>query len=203
MGFNEEIKDLIKELTAEQNIIFALTCINRLKHLPQLFINSESYGIKHLDQIIPKNTIENILNEIINKLYNEPLKIKHNKLNKNIELLEKLLLDDEIETGALKNIFFYYVIIIIHILSYIKNNKYDEIYWCSNAVLEILNQMEYERYNNEHKNCIDSEVLEYVDLMIKNEMGKEKQIIKIIKTGNKKILDEYIKDNKIEYNIKK
>jgi hypothetical protein len=198
MGFNDKMDNLIKELTFEQNVAFALTCINRLKHLPCIFINSETYNI-YLNKIISKDKIENILNEIIGKINNKPLEIKHNEIEKKIKLLRKLMIDNEIDSSVISQIFLYYIIIIAHTLEYIRSSNHKEIWHCSNAVVEIINQAEYEKYNKENKNCDDDKAISYVDLMIDNEIERQEHIIGLIKNGNIKTLDEYVKGNKIGY----
>jgi hypothetical protein len=67
--------------------------------------------------------------------------------------------------------------------------------------VEIINQAEYEKYNKENKNCDDDKSISYVDLMIYNEIERQEHIIGLIKNGNIKTLDEYVKGNKIEYNL--
>jgi hypothetical protein len=37
--------------------------------------------------------------------------------------------------------------------------------------------------------------------MIEDEIKREIEIIKIVKTGNEKMLNEYIKNNEIKYNV--
>jgi hypothetical protein len=96
----EKIYDSINSLSFEQNIMFALACINRLSHLPQLFINSKTYGIEYLNEIIPKDKIENILNEIINKIYYN--QIKTDETDAEIEILEKLLLDEYVNNNKIE-----------------------------------------------------------------------------------------------------
>jgi hypothetical protein len=80
MNCNEIVYENIKKLIKEQNVVFALSCIKRTKHFPQLFFNSDTYGIEHLNKIIPNNTIENILNKIINKITDKI--IYKDKINK-------------------------------------------------------------------------------------------------------------------------
>jgi hypothetical protein len=200
MGFNDKMDNLIKELTFEQNIAFALACINRLKHLPCIFVNSKTYEI-YLNKIIPKNKVENVLNEIIKKINTKPLEIKHNEIEKKIKLLKKLLIDNEIDNSIASQIFIYYIIIITRTLEYIISNNHNEILRCSNAVVEIINQTEYEKYNKENKNSDDDKAINHVDIMIDNELEKQEHIIGLIKTGNMQTLDEYIKGNKIEYKV--
>ena len=197
------VYDTIKSLNPEQNIIFALSCINRIKQLPQLFINSYTYGIEYLDKIIPKNTIENILNETLDKIIGK--NIKKAEINKNIELLDKLLLDDDIENRIEKQLFSHYVIILIHILEYINehNNKYIEL--CSDNMVEIINQIKGEKYELENNlvgyiYIVDDKYDEYVDRFIDEEIKIEMEIIERIKGGNTEMLDEYIENKKIEYN---
>ncbi|MDR1316670.1 MAG: hypothetical protein LBK13_07335 [Spirochaetales bacterium] len=203
MNSNKIIYDSINGLSFEQNIMFALACINRLKHLPQVFINSETYGIEYLNGIIPKDKIENILNEIINKIYYNQIKI--NEIDADMEILEKLLLDDDIESGIEKQLFFCYVVIVIHILEYIKENKKEYIELCSDNMIEIVDYIkckEYETKNNlEDYYILDEKMEKYLEQFCADEVKKEIEIIKIIKSGNKEMLNEYIKNNEIEYNV--
>jgi hypothetical protein len=115
--------------------------------------------------------------------------------------MEKLLLDDDIESGIEKQIFFHYVVIIIHILEYIKENKNEYIELCSDGMVEIINQVKSDEYYKNNEKCTDEELERYTDLMIDEEVKKEIEIIKIIKSGNKEMLNEYIENNKIEYNV--
>jgi len=195
MECNKIVYDNVKELTIEQNIAFSLSCLNRLSHLPQLFINSEDFGIEYLDKIIPKNTIENILNDSIRKLTKEPLNIKKVDLLKNIKLLEKMLLDDDIESSTEKQIFFYYVLIIIHTFEYIYKKSIEHINLISDAMVEIINQTAYK----ENPKLTDTEIIELVDIEIDKEVEKEIKILEIIKTGNNELLNEYIKNSRVEY----
>jgi hypothetical protein len=203
MKCNEIVYDLINGLSFEQNIMFVLACINRLKHLPKVFINSETYGIKYLNEIIPKDKIENILNEIVNKIYFN--QIKTNEIDTDMEILEKLLLDDDIENGIEKQLFFYYVVIIIHIFEYIKGNENKYIKLCSDNVIDIVDHIKFKEYeikNNLGDNYIVDEKMEkYIEQFCDDEVKKEIEIIKIIKGGDKKILNEYTKNNKIEYDV--
>jgi hypothetical protein len=201
MNCNKTIYDNIKELTMEQNICFSLSCLNRLKHLIKLFINSDTYGINYLNKIIPKETIENILNDIIKKLYNKPLNINKREIKKDIKTLEKMLLDDDIESCTEKQIFFYYIVIIIHILEYILTGEYEYIELCSDASVEIINQTKGHELTKNNPQWTDEEFDKNLDIEIDKEVEKENEIIKIVKAGNEKILDEYIKNNKIEYNV--
>jgi hypothetical protein len=198
--FNGEINELLKELTFEQNINFGLSCINRLKHLPSVFINSDNEGINYLNEIVPKENIENILNNMVNKLSQIGLSDSMAEIYESIKLLEKLLIDDEIYNSPEKNIFFYYVVIIIHLFEYIEEKDCKSIYWCSNAVLEILNQIKYDEYLKINKNGNDKEMEGYVDAEIDNEIKKQLEIIKILKEDDKNKLDNYIENNKIKYN---
>jgi hypothetical protein len=198
MDCNKIVYDLINSLNVEHNIMFALTCINRLEHLLPLFINSETY-IKYLNKIISKNNIVNKLTEIKTKTsFNQ---METNEINKSIKLLDKLLLDDDIESGIEKQIFFNYILIIIHILEYINENKKEYIELCSDNVVGIINQVKSNEYYTQNENCTDEELDKYVDLMIEKEIGIEIEIIKIIKNGNNQMLDNYIINNKIEYEI--
>ena len=199
MDDNKKVYDLINGLDVEQNILFALSCINRIKHLPQLFINTEKYAMEYLDKIIPKEIIESTLTEIIDKVHFN--KIQSTEIDKTIELLEELLLDDDIESCVLKQLFSYYVLIIINILKYIKENKNEYIELCSDDIREIINQAKSDEYCKKNNKCTDKELNKHIELIIDEEVKKEIEIIKIIKDGNKELLNEYIKNNKIEYNI--
>jgi hypothetical protein len=197
MDENKIIYDLLNGLNIEQNIIFALNCINRTKHLPRLFINTEKYAMEYLDKIIPKDNIENTLNDIINKIYFN--NIQSNEIDKTIELLEELLLDDEVENGTLKQLFSHYISLIIHTIQYIKGNESKYIRYCSDEVEEIVNQAKAAEYYTKNKGCTDGELNKYVKLMIKNELKKQIEIINIIKNGNRETLNEYTENNKTEY----
>ena len=199
--FNGETKKLINELSFEQNITFALTCINRLKQLPKIIINSGTYAIQYLEetQNISPNTIENILNEITDKINKETLDIKNDEIEEKMEMLEKLCVDTEEDGSTEGTLFLNYLIILRHILLYIKDRNCEDIYWCSNNFIDIVDAMEYEKYYKGNENCDDKKIDKYIDLMTKNEMEKQRQIIKIIKEGHKKILVEYVEENKIEY----
>jgi hypothetical protein len=198
--FNDEINELLKGLTFEQNIDFCFSCINRLRHLPQMFINSDNGGIDYLNEIIPKENIENVLNDIVNKISKILLNDNTVETDENIKFLEKLLIDDEIYNSTEKNIFFYYIIIIIHLFEYIKERDCKSIYWCSNAILEILNQTKYDEYCKINKNGNDKEMEEYVDMEIDNEIKKQIEIIKLLKENDKNKLNNFIENNKIKYN---
>jgi hypothetical protein len=201
MNFSKSIYDNIKELTMEQNIVFVLSCLNRLKHLLKLFTNSDTYGINYLDKIIPKETIEDMLNDIIKKLYNKPLDINKNEINNDIKILEKMLLDDDIESCTVKQIFFYYIVIMIHTFEFILTKEHKYIELCSDAMMEIINQTKGNEFNKNNPQWTDEEFYKNVDMEIDKELEKEIEIIKIIRTGDKKILDEYIENNKLEYNV--
>ena len=95
--------------------------------------------------------------------------------------------------------FSYSVIIIIHILEYIKEKDKKYIDLCSDAMVEIINQGKSAEYWTKYPECSDDELYEYVDTMIGGEVKREIEIIKIVKTGNEKMLNEYIKSNEIEY----
>jgi hypothetical protein len=198
--FNGEINELLKELTFEQNIVFGFSCINRLRDLPQVFINSDNEGIDYLNEIIPKESIETVLNDMANNISQQLLNDNTVEIDENIELLEKLLIDDEIYNSTEKNIFFYYVIIIIHLFEYIKVKDCKSIYRCSNAMLEILNQTKHDEYCKINKNGNDKEMEEYVDMEIDNEIKKQIEIIKLLNENDKNNLNKFIENNKIKYN---
>jgi hypothetical protein len=204
MDRNRKVYDLINDLDVYQNITFALTCVNRLRHLPKLFINSNCYGIEYLNKIIPKNTIENIIDEIVNEITSG--EINTQEINEIRKLLDKMLLDDDIENSIEKQLFFYYVVIIIHILEYIKDGKINYIELCSDAMVEIINEIEGKKYsskmNLDDYYIVDEKMRKYIDKSIDDEINKEIDIIKIIKDGSKETLNEYLKNNKIEYCIK-
>jgi hypothetical protein len=118
-------------------------------------------------------------------------------------LLKKLLLDDDIESGMEKQLFFHYILILIHILEYINDNNNKYIEFCSDNMVEIINQVkseEYELKNNLTGSYIaDEEMAKYIDDYIDIEIKIEIEIIEKIKNGNNEILNEYIENNKIEY----
>jgi hypothetical protein len=201
MDFNKLINKAVDELTFEQNIQFALSGINRVKPLTKLFLCSDLNGLKYLENFISIEEMETGINDIINYITNYPENIGQNNIYENITFLKKLLLDDEIEAATEKQIFFWYVIIIIHILEYILHKNCKSIYWCSNAIIEIINQTKYDECKNNNSQWTDGEIVKYVDNEIDKEIGKEIEIIKIIKTGNKKLLEEYVINNMLEYKI--
>jgi hypothetical protein len=169
-----KIYDSISSLSFEQDIIFALACISRLNHLPQLFINSNTYGIEYLNEIIPKEKIENILNEIINKIYYN--QIKTDEIDAEIEVLEKLLLDDDIESGVEKQLFFCYVVIIIHTLEYMKEGKKEYITLCSGNMIEIVDNIGCKEYdiknNNQNNHIFDEKMEKYLEQFCAGEVKK-------------------------------
>jgi hypothetical protein len=200
MKCNECVYDLVNELTIEQNIKFVFSCINRVKHFLKIFVNKDRFIIEYFKEIIPENNIENKLDEILNRIFIEPFNIKNDEIDKNIEFLEKLLVDDDdVDSSTVKQLFSYSVIIIIHILKYIKENDKKYIYLCSDAMVEIINQGKSAEYHKKYPECSNDKLMEYADIMIEDEIKME--IIKIVKTGNEKMLNEYIKNNKIEYNV--
>jgi hypothetical protein len=200
MSCNDKVYDLIETLNNKQNKKFCLTCLYRLKHLLELFIKSDSFAAKYLDKIIPLNTIENELDKIIDKIYLN--QIQNNDIDKNIYFLEKMLLDDDdYGNETEKAIFSYYVIILIHILEYIRENDNKYIKLCSDDMVEIINQAKFMEYHTKNTNCSDEEMEKYVDLIIDEEVEKEIKIIEIIQNGTDETLEKYIEKNKIEYNV--
>ena len=81
--YNGEIKQLVKELTFEENLNFALSCINRLKHLLQCILNSDTYALQYLEEIqnISRESIEKILNELSEEINSESLNISSKAIN--------------------------------------------------------------------------------------------------------------------------
>jgi hypothetical protein len=199
--FNDRIRGLINELTFEQNKNFCFSCINRLKHLPHLFINTDNEGMNYLNEIFLGKDIENIINDMVNKLSKIFLDDDIEEMDKNIKLFKRVLLDDE-ETynSTEENIFFYYVNIIIHLFEYIKEKNCKSIYWCSNAIIEIISQIKYDEYCKINKNGKEKEALEYVDMEIEYEIDRQMEIIELLKENDEKKLNDYIENNRIEYN---
>ena len=202
MKCNELVYNLVNDLNIEQNIKFASSCINRVKHFLKIFVNKDPFIIEYFKEIIPENNIENKLNEILNRIFIEPFNIKNDEINKIWIFLEKLLVDDDdVDSSTEKQLFFYSVLIIIHILEYIKEKDKKCIDLCSDEMVEIINQGKSAEYWKKYPECSDDELEEYVDIMIEDEIKREIEIIKIVKTGNEKMLNEYIKNNEIEYNV--
>jgi hypothetical protein len=202
MTCNELVYALVNELTVEQNIKFASSCINRVKHFLKIFVNKAPFIIAYFKEAIPENNIENKLREILDRIFIEPFNIENDEIDKDIEFLEKLLVDDdEVDSSTEKQLFFYSVIIIIHILEYIKEKDEKYIDLCSDAMVEIINQVKSAEYWTKHPECSDDELYEYVDKMIKDEVKRETEIIEMIKIGNEKTLKNCIDSSAIEYNV--
>ena len=201
--YNSEIKKLVNELTFEENLNFALSCINRLKHLPHCIINSGTYALQYLEEVenISKEAIEKTLNELSEEVNNESLNISNKAINEKIKILDKLMVDTEEDGSTAGGVFLNYLIIMQHILSYINEKTYENVYWCSTQLLEIIDAIEHEKYYIENESCVDKEASKFVDLILEKEMEKQKQIIKIIRKGSKKILNEYVERNFINFDI--
>ena len=200
--YNNEIKELVKDLTFEENLTFALTCINRVKHFPKYLLNSDTYAIQYIEEIhdIPRKNIIPILDEIVNKININPLEIKNNEIIEKIEVLDKLCVHSD-EDGSIENsLFLNYLIILHYTLMYIKEKKYENIYWCSNNTIEMVDTMEYNRFCKKNKSCNDKEIYDYLDIIGKNEVEKQKEIIETIKR-NQITLNEYIERNMIDFEI--
>jgi alpha-N-acetylglucosamine transferase len=100
--------------------------------------------------------------------------MKNNEIDKTINFLETMLLDDDdYGSETEKTIFSYYVIIIIHTLEFFKENESKYINMCSDCMIEIINQAKFDEYNSQNKNCSEKELTEYVDEMIDEEVKKE------------------------------
>jgi hypothetical protein len=77
----------------------------------------------------------------------------------------------------------------------------DDIELCFDAVVEIINQTKGHEFTKNNPQWTDEKFNENVDIEIDKELETENEIIKIIKNGKGEILDEYIKNFKMEYNV--
>jgi hypothetical protein len=199
--YNNVMFAAINTLTFEQNIKFALSCINRVKPLTKLFLYSNLHGLKYLEKIVSVNDIETSINGILDNLMNNRTNILKNNARKNMAFLEKLLLDDDIDATLEKQIFFNYIVIIMHTLEYIVDNDCKSIYWCSNAVIEIQDRIKHKECEKNNSQWTDKEISTYVDAEIDKEIEKELEIIQIIKNGNEELFEQCIKENILEYKM--
>jgi hypothetical protein len=201
MDFKKTLNSLINDLDYEQSITFALSCLFRQKHLPKLFIDSNTWGIEEINKIFPKNNIEDKLNEIINKVNLR----QTNEIDVDLEILDKYLLDFEDENSIEYSLFFNYVCIIIYLLEYLKQNDIEKIEWCSNKIIESVDTIktrEYEiKMNLEDCYIVDKKMKNFLKIFTDAEEEKEIEIIKFIKSEDNEGLHGYIENNKIEYNL--
>jgi hypothetical protein len=206
MECNEKVYKLLKEFSYEQNIQFALSCLERIRHIYPLFLNSNQYGIEYLiKEIMPKNEFEVLINSVIYELENNALNIEKehiDKINKKLELLDELLLDDDIESSAESSIFFQIILTIINILEYIQDKDIDSIELCSDNIIKLIGLAKSNEYYKDNQNASDEEVNKYVDFLIDKEIEVQIEIIQKIKTiEEKEKRHKYIENSKIEYKM--
>jgi hypothetical protein len=200
MECNEKVYVLLKELSYEQNIRFATSCLERIKHLYPLFLDSNQYGVEYLiKEVMPKDEIEISINSAIDELKNVTLNTEKERIDKKLELFEKLLLDCDIESSTESSIFFQIILTLINILEYIRDKDIDSVELCSDNVIELINQAKSNEYCENNQNASDEEACEYVDFLIDKEVEIQIEIIQKIK--NAEAILKYIVDNKIEYKI--
>jgi hypothetical protein len=173
--YNHNVCLLINEQTMDQNIQFALSCLKRLDFLSKLVRNSD------VKKIV--GNINNILETI-------------NDIDKYLKTLKQLLLNDNVERETEDELMNYYVLIIMQIFEYIKTKDNKYIYKCSDTVLDIIRTITAHEYYKENDD--EMELYCYFDMALEPEVNKQKEIIKITRTGNKKQLEEYINRNTIE-----
>jgi hypothetical protein len=201
MECNKKVYEILPELTYKQNIQFALSCLDRVKHLCPLFLNSNQYGIEYLiKEIMPRDAIELLINTTIQDL-RDPINIKKETITNKVELLESLLLDSEEENSTESAIFFQIIITMINTLEYIRDKDINSIGLCSDDIVELINQAKSNEYYINNPNASDEEISEYADLLIDKDVEIQIEIIKKIKNAEDTTeIDKYIENNKIEYN---
>ena len=183
MGFNKNLENL----DYEENIAFALSCIFRQRHLPQLFINSKTWGIEEINKIFPKNKIKDKLDEIIDKV-----KLKQtNEIDADLDILKKFLLDFDDENSIEYSLFFNYVCTIIYLLEYLKDNNIEKINYLKNLIIESVDVIE--ECGSE---IVDKKMASILKEFIDAEKEREVEITRLIKNKDYEKLHEFVYNKK-------
>jgi vacuolar-type H+-ATPase subunit I/STV1 len=189
----------LDKLTFDQKIIFGLSCIKRIIHLYTVFENSES--ITSLETPIPKDKIYDMLTvniEYISRI-SENSKCDIKLLDRKIKLLETLLIDSEEDNSIEAIILFQIVVIMIDLLEYIKEKDDEKVQYCTENMIELINQIKGDELLKKYPKKTDEEIDQLLDTLFEEEYEVESVIVEIIKNDVNK-LEEYIRENKIRYN---
>lgn len=194
MECNSKVYSLIKKITREQKIQFGIFSIRRVVGIYEQFEKSEDSEIVNTE--IPQGERYNLLISIIkylqdNKEYDKD-KIKHY-----IDLLESLVTDDEDDGNSTGLTIAGYVITgTIAVLEFIQNDDVKRIFWCSDSIIEIMNQVKSEEYYSKYPDYSDDEIEKLVDASIDDEVKIEKEIITMIQSDlGMEELEQYIEKN--------
>lgn len=189
MECNTRIYLLINELTLNKKILFGLSNINRVIKIYRKYIDINISEI-NIDKY---NTLILILNSI---MIREDSNIQEN--NDEIKVLETFLSNDYYGSSVELAVSNYIITGIIAVLEFIKTNNIERIYWCSDCVIEILNQIEFEKYYSKYPKYSDDEIENLVDETITKEVIIQENMIKLIKEDVTDIcLNQYIEENQI------
>jgi hypothetical protein len=210
MNDRKTVSNLIGDLTFEQSMQFAIACVNRIQCFTKLFlnVNLEKY-FASLEDVISKDKFEKRMNTIIYDLNHYQSGDfdgqKHRDLLSHF-LIDDILLVDHVETVEdIEDS-------IIFTLSHIFSSILDYIYWhdcmhlnendvwhigsCSEYLISIAkDNYKISKFGKYHQDQYEEEIKEAID----SEIKKQIIIIKMIKEGDKKLLHEYIEENKFEY----
>jgi hypothetical protein len=212
MENDKTISNLMSDLTFEQNMQFAVSCVNRIKCFTKLLlnVNLEKY-FESLADIISKPKLRRKINTIIDDLNNYPIENfdwqKHRDFFSHFNNFDFFLSIDYVETAEdIKND-------IVSNFSSVFRSVLDYIYWhdcmhlegndiwcirrCSESLISIVeDNYKISKFGKYTENQYKEEIKEVVD----SEIKKQITILKFIKEGNEKLLYAYIR--KTNLNIK-
>jgi hypothetical protein len=194
MDCNEKVYELIKELSREQTIYFGITCVTRVLHLYKLF--DESEDSKYVESIIPKKERYNTIISVVDYI-KKGKRYDSSKIEQYIEKLETLVPDDEDVGGGVEaSVAGYIITSIIAILEFIQGDK-ESIFWCSDSMIESLNQMKLDELYEKYPDFSDEKIEELVNIIFEKEVEIEIEIIDMIKNNvAEKMLEEFILRNR-------
>lgn len=191
MAIEDNLKNIINDLSKENKIRFGSACVHRFKSLYKYFDND--YDISLSTPILSKGDGYSYLVDILYFIDEKLVVASKDEINLHIQKNDPLIVDLDLYGSSVDT----YVANLVaqsvnFILEFGKTENNMKIYYCIDVFLEILNQIKSEDFYKKNPTATDFELVKYLDIIFANEIRIEESLVDYISRNDYKTVKNIV-----------